>query len=120
MLATIDVVTSPPPVSQTDAQRTAYAYGLAQLDPTFEVVSGAKLYSKPRACEIWQFMIRCAAAPLGVLAVDAQTGEVLPPTADEIQVVREKALIAAAHLRGELPVNGHGYRKNLIPIRLKD
>ena len=36
MLATIDVVTSPPPVSQTDAQRAAYAYGMAHLAPTFE------------------------------------------------------------------------------------
>jgi hypothetical protein len=109
MLATIDVRPSPPSISQTDAQSVACAYVMAHLDPTFEVVSGAKLYSKPRASEIWQFMIRCGAAPLGVLAVDAHTGAVLPLTADEIQVVREKAMIAAARLRGTLPVNGQGF-----------
>lgn len=98
MLATIDGVTSPPTVAQADAQRAAHDYVAAHLDPTFEVVSGAKLYSKSHQREIWQFMIRCAAAPLGVLAVDAQTGKMLPLTAPAIRVSSSFKLVRSISL----------------------
>lgn len=50
MLATMDVMTSPPTVEQTAAQRAAHDYVIAYLDPTFELVDGAKYYSKFEKC----------------------------------------------------------------------
>lgn len=101
--------TSIPIVSQVDAQRVASAYVADNVDPSFEVVDGARFHSKPLGRQIWQFIIRCEQAPLDAIDVDAQTGAVIPLTPEEIRAVREKAAIAEARTRGVLPVDAHGY-----------
>jgi hypothetical protein len=109
MQATLDGITTSPAVQQTDAQRVAHAYVMAHIDPTFEVVDGVKYYSKPLEREIWRFFVRCMHGPVGAIRVDAQTGEVIRLTEDEIRAVREKAAIFVAKQHGVLPVNEHGY-----------
>ena len=102
-------MTSASTVSQADAERTASAYVTANLDPAFEVVDGARYYSKPLGREIWRFFIRCVHGPVGAIRVDAQTGEVNPLAADEIRAMREKAAIFVARRQGRLPVDAQGY-----------
>jgi hypothetical protein len=96
-------------ISQADAQRAAAAYVADHVDPAFEVVDGTRFHSRPLGREIWQFMIRCAHAPLDAIDVDVQTGAVIPLTPEAIRAVREKAAIAEARQRGGLPVDRHGY-----------
>jgi hypothetical protein len=110
MQATIDV---PTPtlltVSQVDAQRAAMDYVADHIDPTFEVVKGARYFHKPLGQEIWQFIIRCAHGPLDAIHVSAQTGAIIPLTSQQVRVVREKAVLLAARKEGELPVDEQGY-----------
>ena len=96
-------------ISQADAERTASAYVTANLDPAFEVVEGARYYSKPLGREIWRFFICGEDKPVGVIRVDAQSGEVIRLTNEEIRVIYEKAAILAARKEGVLPVDAQGY-----------
>jgi hypothetical protein len=96
-------------VSQADAQRAACDYAMTHIDPSFEVVKGTRYYHKPLGREIWQFIIRCAAGPLDAIAVDVQTGVVIPLTEDKIRVIREKATVYTARKQGILPVDAQGY-----------
>jgi hypothetical protein len=73
------------------------------------VVQGTRYYHKPLGREIWQFIVRCAAGPLDALAVDVQTGAVIPLAADKIRVIREKAAVYTARKQGVLPVDAQGY-----------
>jgi hypothetical protein len=41
--------------------------------------------------------------------VDAQTGDVIPLTDEQVRIVHERAAIAEARTRGELPVDARGY-----------
>lgn len=101
--------TNRPAVSQADAHRAARLYVAAHLDPAFEVVDGARYFSKPLEREIWRFFVRCANGPVGAIRVDGRTGEVCPLTPDEIRLMREKSAILAARRHGVLPVDGQGY-----------
>ena len=106
---TLEVTTSSPAVTETDAQQAASAYVTAHLDSTFTVANGTRYYHKVLQREVWQFIIRCEQAPLDAIYVDAQTGEVIPLREDQAHIVRERAAIAEAKTRGELPVDAHGY-----------
>lgn len=96
-------------VAQADAQRTARDYLLTQVDPTFEAVAGERYYSQPLGRELWRFFIRSPQGPLGTLKVDAQTGEVLALSSDQLRMVRERAVIAAARSQKRLPTDEHGH-----------
>jgi hypothetical protein len=109
MQATINLPAIPTAVSQTDAQRVAQQYVASQIDLTFTVVKNGFDNGKLLGRELWRFGICCQQDPLTVLSVDAQTGQVIEFTHDEIRVVREKAAIYAARKQGVLPVNEHGY-----------
>jgi hypothetical protein len=95
--------------SQADACRAASAYVRAHLDPSFEVVDGVRYYYKPLRREIWQFVIRCAHGPLDAIAVDAQTGAVIPLAEKKIRLIQEKAAIYAARKHSVAPVDAQGY-----------
>jgi hypothetical protein len=96
-------------VDKTEARRAARAYVAANIDPAFEVVLDSHYHQQHREQAHWRFFIRCAHGPLTTLYVDAETGAVLPLTADEIRVVREKAAILTARQQGILPVDTQGY-----------
>jgi len=93
-------------MSQADAQQVATEYVVSHIDPTFAVVSG---FLAARERSQWRFIICSPHGPLGYLRVDAETGTVKALTADELRIVQERALIAEAESRGELPVAGQGY-----------
>ena len=109
MQTTREVITSPPAVSEGDAQRAATAYVTVQLDPAFTVVNGTRYFHKRLGRDVWQFIIRCEQAPLDALYIDAQTGEVIPLLEDQMRMIRERALMATAKGQGTLPVDTHGY-----------
>ncbi|HMN26648.1 MAG TPA: hypothetical protein PKE45_00730 [Caldilineaceae bacterium] len=109
MQTVLDKPTSTSTVSRADAQLVASAYVADQVDPAFEVVDGARYYSKPLSREIWRFFVRCAQGPVGVIRVDAQTGAVNPLTTDEIRAMHEKAAIFVARQQGVLAVDTQGY-----------
>jgi hypothetical protein len=110
MQATLEVpMDGTPAVSQGEAQRTANAYVTARFDPAFETVSGEYYESQRLGRAVWRFIIRCAHGPLDSIQVDGQTGEVIPLSDDQVRIVRERAVIAEAKTRGELPVDEHGY-----------
>jgi hypothetical protein len=93
-------------VSQADAQRAAGEYVTRHIDPSFTVVSGFLLMrDRPQ----WRFILRSPYGPLGYLRVDAETGAVMALTADELRIVQERALIAEAESRDELPLADQGY-----------
>jgi hypothetical protein len=96
-------------VSQAHAQRVASAYVTDHIDPSFEVVDGARYYSKPLEREIWRFFICGEHGPVGIIQVDALTGAVILLTNDEIRAVHEKAAILDARQQGVLPIDTHGY-----------
>ena len=98
--------TSTPAVSEADAQRVASEYVISHIDPAFAVVSGFLL---ARERSQWRFILRSPHGPLGYLRIDAETGAVQALSADELRIIRERALIAEAESRGELPVEAHGY-----------
>ena len=104
-----DVRPSTATISEIDALRAASHYVTTAVDPAFAVVGGARYYHKPLAREIWQFIIRGAQAPLDAIYIDAQTGEVIPLSEDQVRIVRERAAIAEAKTRDVLPVDEHGY-----------
>ena len=109
MQAIIDTSTISTAISQVEAHRIAQQYVAAQINPAFTVVNGENYISKPLGRALWRFVIYCKQDPLTVLTVDAQTGQVIELTQDEIRVVREKAAIYTARKQGVLPVNEHGY-----------
>ncbi len=96
-------------VSLADAQRAANAYVTTHIDPAFEVVSGEHDDSKQMGRAIWRFVVRCPHGPLNSIQVDAQTGKVIPLAADQVRIVRERAVIAEANTRSALPVDAQGY-----------
>jgi hypothetical protein len=98
-----------PAVSQEQAQRAANAYVTAQLAPVFEAVSGEYYNSQRIGKGVWRFIIRCEHGPLDHIQVDGQTGTVIPLSADQVRIVHERAVIAEARVRGELPMDKQGY-----------
>lgn len=106
-----DVLTvSPRVISLDDAHQAARVYVTAAIDPAFEVVSDTHTNDRQVSQRtIWRFFILCAHGPLYPLKVDAQSGEVIPLSATEIRVIREKAAIYAARKQGVLPLNEQGY-----------
>ena len=110
MQTVLDVpTTSVSTVSQADAYRVACAYVAAYLDPAFAVVDGEQYYSKPLGQEIWRFFIQCAHGPLDAIKVDAQTGEVIALSTDQVRRIRERAVMAEARSQHSLPVDAQGY-----------
>lgn len=109
MQTTLDVPALTPAVSEADAQQAARDYVAAYLDPAFEVVSDTHYHRQPIQRATWRFFIRCAYGPLRTIEMDAQSGQVVRLTDDEICVLREKAAIWAAAQQGVLPVDAHGY-----------
>ncbi|MEZ4866212.1 MAG: hypothetical protein R3C14_33150 [Caldilineaceae bacterium] len=111
MQAILEIPTvSPPIISLADAHHVARTYVATAIDPTFTVVSDRHTndpQANPRT--IWRFFMLCAHGPLCALKVDAATGEVIPLSATEIRVMREKAAIYAARTEGVLPLNEQGY-----------
>lgn len=109
MQTTIDPPSRPTSVGQTDAYLAAQQYVATQIDPTFTVVKNGFDDGKLLGREMWRFCICCQQDPLAVLTVDAQNGQVIEFTQDEIRVAREKAAIYAARKQGVLPMNEQGY-----------
>lgn len=109
MQATPDVATNTPTVSEEDAHCATRDYVATYIDPAFAVVRDPSHRRQPHLQKTWRFFICCAAGPLRAIDVDAQSGQVLPFSDDEIRVIREKAAIYAARQRGVLPVNAQGY-----------
>jgi hypothetical protein len=85
------------------------AYVADHIDPTFEVVKGAQYYHKSLEQEVWQFIIRCAHGPLDAIHISVQTGAIIPPTSEQVRVIREKAALLAARKQGVLPIDEQGY-----------
>ncbi|MFN8495824.1 MAG: hypothetical protein U0350_49990 [Caldilineaceae bacterium] len=91
-------------ITATVAQQAAQQY-LERYFTNFEPV-------KPFFLEregVWRFIVRSPLWPLGYIKVDAQTGEPLPFTPDEIRVLKEKAAIVEAEQRNALPMDEQGY-----------
>jgi hypothetical protein len=95
-------------ITEAAAQSTAAAYVKTKIDARFEVISGAHYFDKVLGRTIWRFYVRGQHTPVGLVKVDAATGNVLSLTSDEVRSLREKDLIAAARKRNELPVDEKG------------
>ena len=96
-------------VSQVEAQRAASAYVAAHIDQAFEVVAGERYHSQPLGRELWRFFIRSTHSALGAIKVDAQTGEVIALSVDQVRMIRERAVIAEARSQQRLAVDDQGY-----------
>jgi len=80
------------------------------------------IHSIEQAPGYWWMRIECRhevfATPVvvGTVRVNVGTGEVVPLPLDEIDDIRERALVMAAHQRGELARGPNGY---LLPYQAK-
>ncbi|MFN8488182.1 MAG: hypothetical protein U0350_11355 [Caldilineaceae bacterium] len=94
-----------------DITQIARRYVTTQLGATF-VISRPRLLHEEN---IWWILVQYQAAgqsrPIGVgrIRIDAQTGEVLPLSHDEIQVMCEKAALLEAKQCSTLPLDAQGY-----------
>lgn len=98
-----------PAIGQAQAQAAANTYLAALIDPAFEAVGGEHYDSRRLDRSVWRFIIRSQHGPLDSIYVDAKTGDVVPLTDEQVRVVHERAAIAEARTRGELPLDGRGY-----------
>lgn len=98
-----------PTISLAEAQRAASAYVATQIDPAFVVVDGVLHHHQSLDQEVWRFFVCCEHGPVGIVQIDARSGEAILLTADEIRLTREKAAIYAARKQGRLPLNDQGY-----------
>lgn len=96
-------------VSEAEAYDAAADYVSKRVDSSFEVAEGVKCYSQTLGSEIWQFIVRCRYGPLATIAVDAQSGQVITLTSDEIQAVHERWSIFLAREQGKVPLDDQGY-----------
>lgn len=109
MQATLAVpTTSPPTVSQADAQRIVDTYLIQTLGAEYRASSGT--YGNG----LWSFLIRChrdgvqQPCLVGRVSVDAQ-GAVILLTDDQLREIRECADWEVARVRGELARDATGY-----------
>jgi hypothetical protein len=110
MQTTLDrPTTSPPTISEADAQRAAQAYLTEALGAEYAATRGAYVNGR------WDLSIRCTRAGVkqpcvvGRLSIDAQTGTVIPLTSEHLREIRECAEWEAARVRGELARDAAGY-----------
>lgn len=106
MQTVLDRPTSPPAVSQEDAQRVASEYITRHIDPTLLVSDRASYHSSN---DTWLLLIRCTHGALHPIEVETQTGKVVPLTEAQIRLVRERAAITEARSRNILPTDAQGY-----------
>jgi hypothetical protein len=96
-------------VDQVIAEDAANTYLCQVLGPEYNVNNAM------RVAETWRFLIQCQWPSLdrpvvaGTVTVNAQTGEVIPLSEDDVQDTRERAALRAAKERGELPLDESGY-----------
>lgn len=97
------------PISKGDAEQVAAAFVTARIDPAFTVASGQRYYNKPLGREVWRFIICSKHGPLAGIHVDAQSGQLIPPTSDDIRIIQERAVIVEAESKSALPTDEKGY-----------
>jgi hypothetical protein len=93
-------------VSEADARRAAREYIASQIDPTLFISERAAYRNVNHT---WLLLIRSQQHTLHALEVEAQTGKVVPLTAPQIRLVRERAAIAEARGHNVLPVDECGH-----------
>jgi hypothetical protein len=108
-VSTLTVPVAAPTITLATAKRIADAYLVEKLDPTYEAVSGTLCKDQATADTIWQFVIRSPDAPLDTIQVDAETSTVIPLADQRLRMIQERAYIAAAKQRNELPTNQQGF-----------
>lgn len=124
MQATVDVSTSPPSISQVEAQRAADAYLLTQVTAAIETASPILV---PGAPPIWRMLVRLCnrepTATVGTIDVNAQTGAVVPLTDDQIEDMRDRCKEhtgeAVGILRPTAQVRANGYLADYVALGAK-
>src|SRR5262245_7458563 len=114
----------PPTVSQTNAQRTADTYLLTSGSPALETISPILM---PGTQPTWRMLVRlCRREPtatVGTIDVDAQTGEVLPLTAEEVEDMRDRLKEHTGEAKGIIrpraQVNANGYLADQVSLSAK-
>jgi len=97
---------STPMVNEIEAKRVAGTYVITQIAPALFVSDRASYH---KAHDTWLLMICCAEGSLHTLEVEAQTGQVVPLTQEQICLVRQRAAIAASRRSHTLPRDEDGY-----------
>ena len=87
----------------------AQQYVAQTIDPSFEVVPDSQAARWVAERGVWRAFVRCQAAPLCAIEVDAHSGKVIPLSQAEIRLVREKAAVFTARKADVLPLNDRGY-----------
>jgi hypothetical protein len=111
-------------VSQTEAQQTANRYLLAVVAPGLE--SGSPVLA-PGDRPTWRMLVRLSQAEpkvtVGVIEVDAQTGEILALSAEQVEDmgdrIREQRGEAAGILRPAAQMRANGYLTNYVSLFAK-
>lgn len=96
-------------ITESEAFDAASIYVTDHIDASLNLGTGSRFYHKPLDKEIWQFLLCMEQTPLHPIAVDAQTGTVLPLTDREIDKIQQRAVIARGVAGNQLPVDEHGY-----------
>ena len=111
MIETTHTVQQSALAQPVDIAKITRRYVTTQLGAAFGISRPKLLHEE----NIWWALVQYQAAgqsrPLGVgqIRIDVQTGEVLPLSVNEIQVMSEKATLLEAKQHGTIPVNAQGY-----------
>jgi hypothetical protein len=101
--------TSPPTVSETEAQQAADAYLATALGAEYRALSGFSGQGRWYFRIGWQCPNRHSPYGVGKLAVDAHSGAVQSLTDEQLHETREWGAVQAANERGELARDAQGY-----------
>ena len=107
--ATLTATAVTPTMTLTAANQIADAYIVEKLGVGYEAVSGMLYKDEATGSTIWQFVIRSPYAPLDTIRVDAKTRAVIPLEGNQLYRIHERAQVAAAKQRNELPTNEQGF-----------
>jgi hypothetical protein len=116
--------TIPAAVSQTNAQHAADTYLLTTVAPTLETTSPILM---PGTQPTWRMLVRlCQWEPMatvGTIDVDAQTGEVMPLTVEQVEDMRDRLKAHTGEAKGIVrpaaQMRANGYLSNYVSLFAK-
>src|SRR5216117_3989603 len=98
----IEPTVSTPVVNEAAARHTAHQYIYTQLGPQYHLNPGS--FAEHSLRSTWRFLIIDDEhnGAIGYLDIDAKTGEVIPLDDEQLQDMRERAIVIAAKKRKEV------------------
>jgi hypothetical protein len=124
MQPTLDALATTQTISQIDAQQAAHEYLLRHVASGLETVSPFLI---PDEHPTWRMLVwlqgRELSATVGRIDVDAQTGQVIPLTAEQVEDMRDRLKEHTGEAKGivrpRAQINANGYLSDQVALSAK-